>query len=151
MRNPNLISDTVLDYDDIDNGCCDGGYCPPICLDILEWIVEKVIIPGTCVMSILIRLAGPIFVAVFYYLMGYHTWVFLTIIATVLRVRVGTTFAVTWTIIGIAITYNVVWNHMLAMLLKPGSPKDLVVSLACAPIDLTVDYFFREWRNLETS
>ena len=60
--------------------------------------------------------------------MAYHTWAFLTIIATVLRRRVGTEFAVVWTLIGIVITYNVVWNHLLAMCLKPGSPKDLAVS-----------------------
>ena len=75
------------------------------------------------------RIAGPIFVIGFYYLMLYHTWAFLTIIATVLRKRVGTEFAVLWTMIGIAITYNVVWNHALAMILKPGSPTDLIVSI----------------------
>ena len=37
---------------------------------------------------------------------------------------------------------------MLAMLLKPGSPKDLVVSLACAPIYLTVDLFFQRVEEL---
>jgi len=36
--------------------------------------------------------------------MGYHTWVFLTIIANVLRARLGTELAVVWTLIGIAIT-----------------------------------------------
>ena len=74
------------------------------------------------------RVAGPLFVAGFYYLMVYHTWVFLTIIATVMRVRLGTEMAVVWTAIGIVITYNVVWNHVLAMVLRPGSPKDLMVS-----------------------
>ena len=66
----------------------------------------------------------------FYYLMFYHTWVFLTIIASVLRKRLGTEFACIWTLIGIVITYNVVWNHLMAMCLKPGSPKDLKVSKA---------------------
>ena len=75
------------------------------------------------------RIIGPCFVAAYYYLMGYHTWVFLTIIATVLSKRVGTFMAVVWTAIGIAITYNQVWNHVLAMCLKPGSPKDLIVSV----------------------
>ena len=37
--------------------------------------------------------------------------------------------AVVWTAIGIAITYNQIWNHVLAMCLKPGSPKDLIVSI----------------------
>ena len=84
--------------------------------------------PSNKLCGIFMRLAGPAFVCGFYYLMGYHTWVFLTIIATVLRKRVGTEFAVIWTLIGIVITYNVVWNHLLAMCLRPGSPKDLIVS-----------------------
>lgn len=84
--------------------------------------------PANKLCGLSMRIAGPAFVLGFYYLMLYHTWVFLTIIATVLRSRVGTNFAVVWTLIGIVITYNVVWNHMLAMCLKPGSPKDLIVS-----------------------
>ena len=90
--------------------------------------MKRCVNPGTVLCGIFMRLAGPAFVGGFYYLMLYHTWVFLTIIATVLRSRVGTNFAVVWTMIGIVITYNVVWNHLLAMCLKPGSPKDLVVS-----------------------
>ena len=97
-------------------------------LDCLGYIMDTCVKPGTALCGLLMRIAGPAFVLGFYYLMLYHTWVFLTIIATVLRSRVGTNFAVVWTLIGIVITYNVVWNHMLAMCLKPGSPKDLVVS-----------------------
>ena len=74
------------------------------------------------------RLLGPAFVISFYYLMLKHTWVYLTIICTVLRGRLGSTFATIWTMIGIVITFNVVWNHVLAMCLKPGGPKDLQVS-----------------------
>ena len=69
------------------------------------------------------------FVVGFYYLMGYHTWIFLTVICPVLRKRLGAGFGMTWTLIGVIITYNVVWNHMLAMCIKPGSPADLIVSL----------------------
>ena len=76
------------------------------------------------------RIIGPCFVVGFYYLMGYHTWIFLTVISPVLRKRLGICFGMTWTIIGVIITYNVVWNHMLAMCLKPGSPKDLIVSFS---------------------
>lgn len=74
------------------------------------------------------RLVGPGFCCCFYYLMAKHTWVFLTIICPVLRKRLGVTFGLIWTVIGVVITYNVVWNHMLAMTLKPGSPKDVIVS-----------------------
>ena len=80
------------------------------------------------VIGICVRIIGPIFVVGFYYLMGYHAWIFLTVICPVLRKRLGDGFGMTWTVIGVIITYNVVWNHMLAMCLKPGSPKDLIVS-----------------------
>jgi hypothetical protein len=33
-----------------------------------------------------------------------------------------------WTTIGVVITFNTVFNHLMAMFIKPGSPKDLVVS-----------------------
>ena len=73
-----------------------------------------------------LKLAGPALVIGYYWLMWYHTWVFLTIIAPVLRKRIGTEFAIVWTLVGIIITFNQVWNHILAMCLKPGSPKDLI-------------------------
>ena len=76
----------------------------------------------------IMRIVGPCFCVGFYYLMVKHTWVFLTIICPVLRKRLGIGFGLVWTLIGVVITYNVVWNHMLAMCLKPGSPKDLIVS-----------------------
>ena len=81
------------------------------------------------VIGYIMRIVGPCFCVGFYYLMVRHTWVFLTIICPVLRKRLGVTFGLIWTLIGVVITYNVVWNHMLAMCLKPGSPKDLIVSL----------------------
>jgi hypothetical protein len=34
----------------------------------------------------------------------------------------------TWTAIGAIITFNVVFNHLMAMLIKPGGPTDLAVS-----------------------
>ena len=86
------------------------------------------------------KLLGPALVAGYYWLLGYHTWVFLTIIAPVLRKRVGAEFATLWTIIGIIITFNQVWNHVLAMCLKPGSPKDLIVSVKQSLISATFMY-----------
>ena len=84
--------------------------------------------PCHAVIGFIMRLVGPCFCVGFYYLMLKHTYVFLVIICPVLRKRLGVPFGIIWTIIGVVITYNVVWNHMLAMCLKPGSPKDLIVS-----------------------
>jgi hypothetical protein len=33
-----------------------------------------------------------------------------------------------WIAIGVVITFNVVFNHAMAMLIKPGGPTDLAVS-----------------------
>lgn len=100
-------------------------FCFDKFLDCLDCIVTGLFEPCALVSYYVMRVLGPTMVVLFYYLMGYHTWIFLTVISTVLRVRVGSNFAVVWTLIGIVITYNVLWNHLLAMLVKPGSPKDL--------------------------
>lgn len=110
--------------------------CPNCLLDLLDWALANLCTPATHLCGIGMRVAGPIFVLGFYYLMLYHTWIFLTIIATVMRVRLGTELAVLWTLIGIVITYNVVWNHTLAMVLRPGSPKDLIVSGSICQLSL---------------
>ena len=74
------------------------------------------------------RIASPAFIVAFYYLMVKHTYVFLTVIAGVLPKRFGVTLATVWTLIGIIITMNVVWNHLLAMCVKPNGPSDLKVT-----------------------
>ena len=33
-----------------------------------------------------------------------------------------------WIAIGVIITFNVVFNHIMAMIIKPGGPTDLAVS-----------------------
>ena len=71
---------------------------------------------------------GPGFCIAMYYLMWKHTHVFLTIIAKALRKRLGVYFGMLWTTIGVVITFNVVFNHVMAMIIKPGSPTDLAVS-----------------------
>jgi hypothetical protein len=83
----------------------------------------------TClVLSFGVRLSGPCFVSAIYYLLYRHSYVFLTIICKVMRKRLGPTFGMVWTAIGVIITFNVVFNHLMAMLIKPGGPKDLAVS-----------------------
>lgn len=75
------------------------------------------------------RLSGPFFVGAIYYLLYHHTEVFLTIICKVLRKRLGVVFGMIWIAIGVIITFNVIFNHLMAMFIKPGSPTDLAVSL----------------------
>ena len=98
-------------------------------VDCIDCVFLSINRPISVVSGYVFRILGPCFVISFYYLMARHTWVYLHIICRVLRSRLGSTFATIWTLVGIVITMNVVWNHMLAMILKPGGPKDLKVSL----------------------
>ena len=90
------------------------------------------------------RLTGPFFCCAIYYLLWRHTEVFLTVIAKVLRKRLGVGFGMVWVAIGVVITFNVVFNHLMCMLIKPGGPTDLAVSASNphAP---------RTWKNCATT
>lgn len=76
-----------------------------------------------------IRLIGPFFVTAFYLLISLHVYSYFEVILYVLKKRLGTTFGLMWVGIGVAILYNIVYNHFFAMVIKPGSPKDLKVSV----------------------
>jgi hypothetical protein len=67
-----------------------------------------------------------------------HTYIFLTVISKVLRKRLGVYFGMIWITIGVVITFNVVFNHMMAMVIKPGGPTDLAVSVF--KFDLQLEY-----------
>ena len=73
-------------------------------------------------------MTGPCFVIAIYYLLWRHTEVFLMVISKVLRKRLGIGFGMVWVAIGVVITFNVVFNHLMAMFIKPGGPTDLAVS-----------------------
>ena len=95
---------------------------------IADFFLDNVVSPIDKLFSCSLRILGPAFCIAMYYLMWKHTYVFLTIIAKVLRKRLGVYFGMLWTTIGVVITFNVVFNHVMAMIIKPGSPSDLVVS-----------------------
>ena len=79
-------------------------------------------------MGFSIRLLGPIFVLSFYSLLVVHIYAYVEVILVVLKKRLGTNFGMLWVAIGVAILYNIVYNHFFAMVIKPGSPQDLKVS-----------------------
>lgn len=76
-----------------------------------------------------IRLLGPFFVSTFYLLVALHVYSYFEVILIVLKKRLGTTFGLIWVGIGVAILYNIIYNHFFAMVLKPGSPSDIKVRL----------------------
>jgi hypothetical protein len=72
------------------------------------------------------RSIGPLFCGALYYLIYMHFECYMFTISAILMKRLGTEFALVWTGIGLTLCYNICFNHLMAMLLKPGSPKDLV-------------------------
>ena len=75
--------------------------------------------------SIFMRILGPVLVVSLYLLIALHVYAFFTIITPLLKKRLGTELGLTWIVVGLALLYNIVWNHSLAVILKPGSTYDL--------------------------
>jgi len=77
-----------------------------------------------------IRIVGPLFVMTFYALLGVHVYSYYEVILNVLKKRLGVEFGLLWVGIGVCILYNIVFNHFFAMVIKPGSPNELKVSIS---------------------
>ena len=75
-----------------------------------------------------VRLLGPFFIIAFYCLIAVHLYAYFGVILFVLKKRLGTMFGMLWFGIGLVILYNIVYNHFLAAMIKPGGPQDLKVS-----------------------
>lgn len=58
-------------------------------------------------------------------LIALHFFAFIGLFFPLLVLRLGTNFALIWTSIGLVLLFNIMYNHTLAMIVKPGSPKDL--------------------------
>lgn len=70
------------------------------------------------------RLLGPVLLLAVWLLVGFHIYAYLLFIVPLLLKRLGTPFALTWCAIGLGLLYNIMYNHTLCMLIKPGSPAD---------------------------
>jgi hypothetical protein len=71
------------------------------------------------------RLLGPIMVLSLHGLILVHVYAFFGFIVAPLKKRLGTIPSLGWQAIGLALLFNIVFNHTLAMVVKPGSPHDL--------------------------
>ena len=86
-------------------------------LDGAERIMNK---GNSCVM----RIIGPCLVVALYAIIGLHVYAYFTVITPLLKNRVGTAFGLIWIVVGLSLVYNVVFNHFLAVIIKPGGPED---------------------------
>jgi hypothetical protein len=67
-------------------------------------------------------------------MLAVHVYAYTEVILFVLKKRLGVTFGLIWVSIGIALLYNIVFNHLSATLIKAGSPLDLKVTTASSLI-----------------
>ena len=72
-----------------------------------------------------LRVLGPVLCAGIYLILAVHVYAFFALICGLLKRRLGTTFGLIWISIGLALVYNIMYNHILAMMIKPGSTRDL--------------------------
>jgi hypothetical protein len=91
------------------------------------------------VTGLFIRVISPLFIATFYFVLAVHVYAYTEVILFVLKKRLGVTFGLIWVSIGIALLYNIVFNHLSATFIKPGSPLDLKVT---SPSNLTLTNHF---------
>ena len=84
--------------------------------------VEKVV---TDYASSFVKSLGPILVLGLYAILSLHIYCFFWLIVPVLKKRLGTYFGLTWIAIGLSLVYNITFNHLMAVMIKPTGPKDL--------------------------
>jgi len=75
--------------------------------------------------SALIRGLGPALVAALYAILATHVYAYFKVIVGLLKKRLGVGFGMVWVAIGLSLVYNITYNHLLAVFLKPGGPRDL--------------------------
>ena len=71
------------------------------------------------------RVLGFICTVATYVILGTHVYAFFKVIAVVIKKRLGVLFGLVWVSIGFTLVYNIVFNHFLAMIIKPSGPRDL--------------------------
>ena len=86
--------------------------------------LESVEFVATRFGSISMRILGPCLVVGLYLIVGLHVYAYFTVITPLLKNRVGTFIGLVWIVVGLSLVYNIVFNHFLAVLIKPGGPAD---------------------------
>lgn len=68
---------------------------------------------------------GPIMVFGLYLLLGLHVYTCFVYLFALLGKRIGSWQSICWEAIGLVILYNIIYNHILATIVKPNGPRDL--------------------------
>ena len=91
--------------------------------DHIQNMVMQLGMPGVSAWGL--YLLGLVLITGLYCIIALHFQAYVNVIAPLLKKRLGTELGLIWCVIGLVLVYNIVYNHFFAMLLKPGSPKDL--------------------------
>ena len=59
-----------------------------------------------------------------YAIIGVHFYAFIEVICPLMKLRLGTEMGLVWIGVGLAILFNILFNHFWAMVIKPGSSRD---------------------------
>lgn len=78
--------------------------------------------------SMIMQVTGMILIGLTYLVLGLHAWGFFTVIAHVLKRRLGVFFGLVWVSIGIVLMYNIVFNYFWAIVVRPGGPQELKIN-----------------------
>ena len=68
---------------------------------------------------------GRIFVVALYGILALHVFAFIAYIINPLIKVIGIVYTLSWGCIGLILVYNIVFNHFLSMVIKPGGPKEM--------------------------
>ena len=71
------------------------------------------------------RMMGLAMSAGLYVLVSIHVYAYFTCLPTMLQRRLGDGYTLIWMGIGLALVYNICYNHFFAMMIKPGSIQDV--------------------------
>jgi hypothetical protein len=61
-----------------------------------------------------------------YVIVYFHAYAYFNVCVPAMKTRLGEHLTVGWSVIGVAILYNICFNHFFAMIVKPGNPTDLI-------------------------
>jgi len=64
--------------------------------------------------------------AALYAIITLHLYAYFKVMTKLLYLRLGTELGLVWIAVGLTLAYNIVYNHFFAMMIKPGSPTDLI-------------------------
>jgi hypothetical protein len=71
------------------------------------------------------QVGGMLLCLTTYVLLVLNIYAYFSVIAPLLKKRLGVIFGLIWVAIGMALVYNLVFNHFFATIIKPGCPVDL--------------------------